>query len=102
MYLAIASGVNRTASRELVIGTSSIFPAFSRGVLLAGHRSARSNRLECGLQNGTLAIAIAVLLFGGGLATVRAATYSLTMFVTALIYVAVLRRTQGTEARFTA
>ena len=51
--------------------------------------------IECGLQNGTLAIAIAVLLFGGGLATVPAATYSLTMFVTALIYVAVLRRTQG-------
>ena len=58
--------------------------------------------IECGLQNGTLAIAIAVLLFGGGLATVPAATHSLTMFVTALIYVAVLRRTQGTEARFTA
>ena len=48
--------------------------------------------IECGLQNGTLAIAIAVLLFGGGLATVPAATYSLTMFVTALIFVAVLRR----------
>ena len=43
--------------------------------------------MECGLQNGTLAIAIAVLLFGGGLATVPATTYSLTMFVTALIYV---------------
>ena len=39
--------------------------------------------MECGLQNGTLAIAIAVLLFGGGLATVPATTYSLTMFVTA-------------------
>ena len=51
--------------------------------------------IECGLQNGTLAIAIAVLLFGGGLATVPAATYSLTMFVTALIFVALLRRTQG-------
>ena len=50
--------------------------------------------IECGLQNGTLAIAIAVLLFGGGLAVVPAATYSLTMFATALIYVALLRRTQ--------
>lgn len=52
--------------------------------------------MECGLQNGTLAIAIAVLLFGGGLATVPATTYSLTMFVTALIYVALLRR-PGTQ-----
>ena len=54
--------------------------------------------MECGLQNGTLAIAIAVLLFGGGLATVPATTYSLTMFVTALIYVALLRRRQSTAA----
>ncbi len=54
--------------------------------------------IECGLQNGTLAIAIAVLLFGGGLATVPAATYSLTMFATALIYVAILRRTSRTDA----
>ena len=35
---------------------------------------------------------VAVLLFGGGLATVPAATYSLIMFATALIYIAVLRR----------
>ena len=48
--------------------------------------------IECGLQNGTLAIAVAVLLFGGGLAAVPAATYSLIMFATALIYIAVLRR----------
>ncbi|MCY3803711.1 MAG: bile acid:sodium symporter family protein [Gammaproteobacteria bacterium] len=54
--------------------------------------------MECGLQNGTLAIAIAVLLFGGGLATVPATTYSLTMFVTALVYVALLRRRLGTAA----
>ena len=51
--------------------------------------------IECGLQNGTLAIAVAVLLFGGGLATVPAATYSLIMFATALIYIAVLRRGAG-------
>lgn len=48
--------------------------------------------MECGLQNGTLAIAVATLLFGGGLAVVPAATYSLIMFATALIYIAVLRR----------
>jgi len=54
--------------------------------------------IECGLQNGTLAIAIAVLLFGGGLATVPATTYSLTMFVTALIYVALLRRSRDEAA----
>ena len=48
--------------------------------------------LECGLQNGTLAIAVATVLFGGGAAVVPAATYSLIMFATALIFIAVLRR----------
>ena len=48
--------------------------------------------LECGLQNGTLAIAVATLLFGGGLVAVPAATYSLIMFATALIFIAFLRR----------
>lgn len=48
--------------------------------------------IECGVQNGTLAIAVVMLLFGGGLATVPAATYSIFMFGTALIFIAVLRR----------
>ena len=61
----------------------------------SGAKQRTAIAIECGLQNGTLAIAIAVLLFGGGLATVPAATYSLTMFVTALIFVALLRRSQG-------
>lgn len=57
-----------------------------------GPRQKVSIAIECGLQNGTLAIAVAVLLFGGGLAMVPAATYSLIMFGTALVYVAALRR----------
>jgi len=48
--------------------------------------------MECGLQNGTLAIVVATLLFGGGAAVIPAATYSLTMFATALIFIYVLRR----------
>ena len=48
--------------------------------------------MECGLQNGTLAIAVATLLFGGGAAVIPAGTYSLTMFVTALILIYFLRR----------
>ena len=48
--------------------------------------------IECGLQNGTLAIAVATLLFGGGAIVIPAATYSLTMFATALIFIYFLRR----------
>lgn len=58
----------------------------------SGARQSIAISLECGLQNGTLAIAVATLLFGGGLATVPAATYSLIMFATALIFIAILRR----------
>jgi BASS family bile acid:Na+ symporter len=47
--------------------------------------------IECGLQNGTLAIAVAALLFGGGAAVIPAATYSLIMFGTALVFIGVLR-----------
>ena len=43
--------------------------------------------IECGLQNGTLAIFVATSLFGGGVYLIPAATYSLIMFVTSLIFV---------------
>lgn len=49
--------------------------------------------MECGLQNGTLAITAATILFGGGLFALPAASYSMIMFVTALLLVWVLRRT---------
>ncbi len=58
----------------------------------SGIRQRVAISIECGLQNGTLAIAVASLSFGGGLALVPAATYSLIMFGTALVFVAVLRR----------
>jgi len=61
-------------------------------VFASGTKQRVTISLECGLQNGTLAIAVATLLFDGGLATVPAATYSLIMFATALIYIAILRR----------
>lgn len=48
--------------------------------------------IECGLQNGTLAIAVGVLLFGGGGYLIPAATYSLIMFATALGLMAMTRR----------
>ena len=58
----------------------------------SGLRQRIAISMECGLQNGTLAIAVAAVLFGGGLATVPAATYSLIMFATALIFISILRR----------
>lgn len=61
-------------------------------VCATGVRQRIAIAIECGLQNGTLAIAVATLLFGGGLTIVPAATYSLIMFGTALVFIAFLRR----------
>ncbi len=43
--------------------------------------------IECGLQNGTLAIFVGTTVFGGGLYIVPAATYSLIMYLTSLIFI---------------
>ncbi|MXZ83328.1 MAG: bile acid:sodium symporter family protein [Synechococcus sp. SB0666_bin_14] len=59
--------------------------------LASGPKQRIAVTIECGLQNGTMAIAVGVLLFGGGLTVVPAATYSLTMFATALLYLGGLR-----------
>ncbi len=48
--------------------------------------------IECGLQNGTLAIFVANSFFGGGVVVIPAATYSLIMFATSLIFIFFLRK----------
>ena len=50
--------------------------------------------IECGLQNGTLAIFVGTSLFGGGAYVIPAATYSLIMFATSLIFVFLIRKNQ--------
>ena len=52
----------------------------------------RAITIECGLQNGTLAIVVANIFFDGGIYLIPAATYSLIMYVTALPYIYYLRR----------
>jgi len=52
----------------------------------------RAITIECGLQNGTLAIVVANIFFEGGIYLIPAATYSLIMYFTALPYIYYLRR----------
>ena len=47
--------------------------------------------IECGLQNGTLAIVVATTIFGGGVYLIPAATYSLIMFATSLLFIYFVR-----------
>ena len=58
----------------------------------SGPQQKKCITIECGLQNGTLAIFVATSIFGGGIYVIPAATYSLIMFITSLIFVYLVRR----------
>ena len=59
----------------------------------SGTKQKKCITIECGLQNGTLAIFVATSIFGGGMYVIPAATYSLIMFATSLIFVYLIRKT---------
>ena len=60
-------------------------------LLASGKEQKKCITIECGLQNGTLAIFVATSIFGGGMYVIPAATYSLIMFATSLIFVYLVR-----------
>tara|TARA_B100001123_G_C15200159_1_gene983042 strand:- start:454 stop:1302 length:849 start_codon:yes stop_codon:yes gene_type:complete len=60
--------------------------------LASGNKQKKSITIECGLQNGTLAIFVATSIFGGGMYVIPAATYSLIMFATSLAFVYLVRK----------
>ena len=62
-------------------------------LLASGKEQKKCITIECGLQNGTLAIFVATSIFGGGMYVIPAATYSLIMFATSLIFVYLVRNT---------
>ena len=62
------------------------------GFFGTGMSQKKAIAIECGLQNGTLAIFVGTTVFGGGLYIIPAATYSLIMYFTALPYIYYLRR----------
>ena len=62
-------------------------------LLASGKEQKKCITIECGLQNGTLAIFVATSIFGGGMYVIPAATYSLIMFATSLIFVYLIRKT---------
>ena len=61
-------------------------------LLASGIKQKKCITIECGLQNGTLAIFIATTLFGGGIYLIPASTYSLIMFATSLIFVFFIKK----------
>ena len=77
----------------LVLNILMMIVAFYVAQLLGtGNAQKKCIAIECGLQNGTLAIFVGTTLFGGGAFVIPAATYSLIMFATSLIFVFIVRK----------
>jgi len=79
----------------LVLNIIMMIVAYYLAQLLAsGVKQKKCITIECGLQNGTLAIVAATLIGGEeSLLVIPAATYSLIMFATSLIFVYLVRKT---------
>ena len=60
--------------------------------LVSGIAQSKSISLECGLQNGTLAVYVAVQLFDQKVYLVPSAAYVLVMFVTSIFFVLLVRK----------
>ena len=77
----------------LTLNVIMMIVAFYVAKLLAtGNAQKKCIAIECGLQNGTLAIFVGTTLFGGGAFVIPAATYSLIMFATSLIFVYLVKK----------
>jgi len=82
----------------LVLNVVMMIVAFYVAQLLgSGIAQKKCIAIECGLQNGTLAIFVATTLFGGGVYLIPAATYSLIMFATSLIFVFIMKKIDNTS-----
>ena len=58
----------------------------------SGVSQRKSISLECGLQNGTLAVFVASQLFSDIAYLIPTATYAIVMFITSIIYVFIVRK----------
>jgi len=77
----------------LVLNVLMMFLAYNIAKYLgSGNKQKKTITIECGLQNGTLAIVVATSVFGGGLYLIPAATYSLIMFASSLIYIFAIKK----------
>ena len=77
----------------LVLNVAMMVIAYYVAKLLAtGTEQKKCITIECGLQNGTLAIFVATSIFGSGMYVIPAATYSLIMFATSMIFVYFVRK----------
>ena len=89
----IVSFITRAGLVAFILNITMIFIGYFIAKFLAsglGQRKCIS--LECGLQNGTLAVFVATQLFDDIVFMVPTAAYALIMFVTSIIFVLIVRK----------
>ena len=90
----IISFITRAGIVAFILNITMIFIGYYMAKFLAsGLEQRKCISLECGLQNGTLAIFVATQIFNDVTYLIPAAIYSLIMFATSLIFVFLLKKT---------
>ena len=89
----IASFITRAGLIAFILNITMIFAGYYIAKFLAsGIAQRKCISLECGLQNGTLAVFVATQLFDDIVFMVPTAAYALIMFVTSIIFVLFVRK----------
>ena len=72
--------------------TMIVFGYYIAKIFASGIQQRKCISLECGLQNGTLAVFVASQLFDDIIFIVPTAAYALVMFVTSIVFVLIVRK----------
>ena len=89
----IISFITRAGLVAFILNITMIFIGYYMAKFLAsGLKQRKCISLECGLQNGTLAVFVATQLFDDIVFMVPTAAYALIMFVTSIIFVLIVRK----------
>ena len=89
----IISFITRAGLVAFILNITMIFIGYFIAKLLAsGLEQRKCISLECGLQNGTLAVFVATQLWDDIVFMVPTAAYALIMFVTSIIFVLIVRK----------
>jgi len=89
----IVSFINRAGLIAFILNITMIFIGYYVAKLFAsGVAQRKCISLECGLQNGTLAVVVATQLFNDIVFMVPTAAYALIMFTTSIFFVLIVRK----------
>ena len=89
----IISFITRAGLVAFILNITMIFIGYYMAKFLAsGLKQRKCISLECGLQNGTLAVFVATQLFDDIVFMVPTAAYALIMFLTSIIFVLLVRK----------